>query len=225
MEYKRKRQGKASEQRKIKKIRCKHRRRAEQQRRALPREENTVIASAHERSEGESGERNDGGEHKERRRRFGAVNAVKRRADLIPNLVATVKGYATHESGTLEAVVNARAKATQVTVDPNKLTEESIAKFQSAQGELGNAVGRLLMSVEAYPDLKANQNFLELQAQLEGTENRISTERMKYNETAQSYNTLIRRFPQNIIASIFNFEQKGYFKASEGADTAPKIEF
>ena len=139
-------------------------------------------------------------------------NVYQRRADLIPNLVATVKGYATHESGTLEAVVNARAKATQVTVDPNKLTEESIAKFQSAQGELGNAVGRLLMSVEAYPDLKANQN-------------RISTERMKYNETAQSYNTLIRRFPQNIIASIFNFEQKGYFKASEGADTAPKIEF
>lgn len=152
-------------------------------------------------------------------------NVYQRRADLIPNLVATVKGYATHESETLEAVVNARAKATQVTVDPNKLTEESIAKFQSAQGELGNAVGRLLMSVEAYPDLKANQNFLELQAQLEGTENRISTERMKYNETAQSYNTLIRRFPQNIIASIFNFEQKGYFKASEGADTAPKIEF
>ena len=143
-------------------------------------------------------------------------NVYQRRADLIPNLVATVKGYATHESGTLEAVVNARAKATQVTVDPNKLTEESIAKFQSAQGELGNAVGRLLMSVEAYPDLKANQNFLELQAQLEGTENRISTERMKYNETAQSYNTLIRRFPHlkvQILLRRLNSKSFRYVKA------------
>ena len=152
-------------------------------------------------------------------------NVYQRRSDLIPNLVATVKGYAEHERGTLEAVVEARAKATQITVDPDKLTEESIAKFQSAQGELGSAVGRLLMSVEAYPDLKANQNFLELQAQLEGTENRITTERMKYNESAQSYNTMIRRFPQNIIASIFSFNAKGYFKASEGAENAPKVEF
>lgn len=152
-------------------------------------------------------------------------NVYQRRADLIPNLVATVKGYAEHESSTLEAVVNARAKATQVTVNPDQLTDENIAKFQSAQGELGSAIGRLLVSVEAYPELKANENFLALQSQLEGTENRISTERMKYNETAQSYNTMIRSFPQNILASMFGFETKGYFKASEGAETAPKVEF
>lgn len=152
-------------------------------------------------------------------------NVYQRRADLIPNLVATVKGYAEHESSALEAVVNARAKATQVTVNPDQLTEENIAKFQSAQGELGNAIGRLLVSVEAYPELKANENFLALQSQLEGTENRISTERMKYNETAQAYNTMIRSFPQNILASMFGFETKGYFKASEGAETAPKVEF
>ena len=152
-------------------------------------------------------------------------NVYQRRADLIPNLVATVKGYAEHESSTLEAVVSARAKATQVTVDTDNLSEESISKFQSAQGELGNAVSRLLMSVENYPDLKANQNFLELQAQLEGTENRISTERMKYNEAAQAYNVMIRSFPQNLLASMFNFGSKGYFKAAEGSETAPKVEF
>ncbi len=152
-------------------------------------------------------------------------NVYQRRADLIPNLVATVKGYAEHESGTLEAVVAARAKATQTTVDPSQLTAENIAKFQAAQGELGSALGRLLVTVERYPDLKANQNFLELQAQLEGTENRISTERMKFNETAKSYNTLIRSFPQNIIASIFSFTPKGYFKAAEGSENAPKVEF
>ena len=152
-------------------------------------------------------------------------NVYQRRADLIPNLVATVKGYAEHESGTLEAVVAARAKATQTTVDPSQLTAENIAKFQSAQGELGSALGRLLVTVERYPDLKANQNFLELQAQLEGTENRISTERMKFNETAKSYNTLIRSFPQNILASIFSFTPKGYFKAAEGSENAPKVEF
>lgn len=152
-------------------------------------------------------------------------NVYQRRADLIPNLVATVKGYAEHESGTLEAVVAARAKATQTTVDPSQLTAENIAKFQAAQGELGSALGRLLVTVERYPDLKANQNFLELQAQLEGTENRISTERMKFNETAKSYNTLIRSFPQNILASIFNFTPKGYFKAAEGSENAPKVEF
>lgn len=152
-------------------------------------------------------------------------NVYQRRADLIPNLVATVKGYAEHESGTLEAVVAARAKATQTTVDPSQLTAENIAKFQAAQGELGSALGRLLVTVERYPDLKANQNFLELQAQLEGTENRISTERMKFNETAKSYNTLIRSFPQNILASIFSFTPKGYFKAAEGSETAPKVEF
>lgn len=152
-------------------------------------------------------------------------NVYQRRADLIPNLVATVKGYAEHESGTLEAVVEARAKATQTTVDPSQLTAENIAKFQAAQGELGSALGRLLVTVERYPDLKANQNFLELQAQLEGTENRISTERMKFNETAKSYNTLIRSFPQNILASIFSFTPKGYFKAAEGSENAPKVEF
>lgn len=152
-------------------------------------------------------------------------NVYQRRADLIPNLVATVKGYAEHESGTLEAVVAARAKATQTTVDPSQLTAENIAKFQAAQGELGSALGRLLVTVERYPDLKANQNFLELQAQLEGTENRISTERMKFNEIAKSYNTLIRSFPQNIMASIFSFTPKGYFKAAEGSENAPKIEF
>lgn len=152
-------------------------------------------------------------------------NVYQRRADLIPNLVATVKGYAEHESGTLEAVVAARAKATQTTVDPSQLTAENIAKFQAAQGELGSALGRLLVTVERYPDLKANQNFLELQAQLEGTENRISTERMKFNETAKSYNTLIRSFPQNIMASIFSFTPKGYFNAAEGSENAPKVEF
>lgn len=152
-------------------------------------------------------------------------NVYQRRADLIPNLVATVKGYAEHESSTLEAVVAARAKATQTTVDPSQLTAENIAKFQAAQGELGSALGRLLVTVERYPDLKANQNFLELQAQLEGTENRISTERMKFNETAKSYNTLIRSFPQNIMASIFSFTPKGYFKAAEGSENAPKVEF
>ena len=152
-------------------------------------------------------------------------NVYQRRADLIPNLVATVKGYASHESSTLEAVIEARAKATQVTVDPDKLTEENIAAFQSAQGELGNAIGRLLVSVEQYPDLKANQIFLELQAQLEGTENRITVERQKFNDTAKAYNTQVRSFPANIIASMFNFEQKGYFKAAEGAQTAPKVEF
>lgn len=152
-------------------------------------------------------------------------NVYQRRADLIPNLVATVKGYASHESSTLEAIIEARAKATQVTVDPDKLTEENIAAFQSAQSELGNAIGRLLVSVEQYPDLKANQNFLELQAQLEGTENRITVERQKFNDTAKAYNTQVRSFPANIIASMFNFEQKGYFKAAEGAQTAPKVEF
>ena len=152
-------------------------------------------------------------------------NVYQRRADLIPNLVATVKGYAEHESSTLENVISARAKATQVTVDPSNLTEEALAKFNEAQGELSSALGRLLLIQENYPDLKANQQFMELQAQLEGTENRIATERMKFNEAARSYNTLIRRFPDNIIASMFDFEKKGYFEAQEGAETAPKVEF
>ncbi len=152
-------------------------------------------------------------------------NVYQRRADLIPNLVATVKGYAEHESATLENVTAARAKATQVTVNPEDLTEEAIASFNEAQGELSSAIGRLLMITENYPDLKANQNFLDLQAQLEGTENRITTERMKFNETAKQFNTEIRKFPDNIVASIFGFEKKGYFEAQAGAETAPKVEF
>ena len=152
-------------------------------------------------------------------------NVYQRRADLIPNHVATVKGYAQHESETLENVVAARAKATQTLVDPSDLSEEAIARFNEAQGELSSALGRLLMIQENYPDLKANQNFSELQAQLEGTENRIATERMKFNETARAYNTLIRKFPDNIIASMFGFEKKGYFEAQAGAETAPKVEF
>lgn len=152
-------------------------------------------------------------------------NVYQRRADLIPNLVATVKGYAEHEASTLEGVVAARAKATQVTVDPENLTEESIARFNEAQGELSTALGRLLMITENYPELKANENFRDLQAQLEGTENRIATERMKFNETAKGYNTMVRSFPNNIIASMFGFEKKGYFEARQGADVAPVVEF
>ncbi len=152
-------------------------------------------------------------------------NVYQRRADLIPNLVATVKGYAEHESATLENVVSARARATQVTVDPANLTPEAIAQFNEAQGELSSALGRLLLIQENYPDLKASQQFSELQAQLEGTENRISTERMKFNEAAKAYNTMIRKFPDNILASMFGFEKKGYFEAQAGAETAPKVEF
>lgn len=152
-------------------------------------------------------------------------NVYQRRADLIPNLVATVKGYAAHESQTLENVISARSKATQITVDPADLTEEALSKFNAAQGELSNALGRLLMLTENYPDLKASQQFSDLQAQLEGTENRIATERMKFNDTAKAYNTLIRKFPDNIIASMFGFEKKGYFEAQAGAETAPKVEF
>ena len=152
-------------------------------------------------------------------------NVYQRRADLIPNLVATVKGYAEHESETLESVVEARAKATQVTVDPANLTPEAIAQFNEAQGALSTALGRLLLIQENYPDLKANQNFLDLQAQLEGTENRITTERMKFNDAVKSFNTGIRRFPDNIVASVFGFEKKGYFEAKAGADVAPVVEF
>ncbi len=152
-------------------------------------------------------------------------NVYQRRADLVPNLVATVKGYAAHEKETLEGVVNARSKATQMSIDPTKLDEESLKKFQSAQGELGNAIGRLLMITENYPDLKANENFKELQAQLEGTENRITVERQKFNESAKEYNTQIRHFPANIIAGMFGFDRKPYFEAKDGADEAPKVEF
>lgn len=152
-------------------------------------------------------------------------NVYQRRSDLIPNLVATVKGYAQHESGTLEAVVSARSKAVSVTVSPEDLSEESIAKYQQAQGELSTAIGRLLGIVENYPDLKANDNFLQLQAQLEGSENRIAVERKKYNDTARAYNTKVRSFPANIIASLFHFRTKGYFEADQGAQAAPKVEF
>ena len=151
-------------------------------------------------------------------------NVYQRRADLIPNLVSTVKGYAAHESETLESVVAARAKATQVTVDASSLTSESVAKFNDAQGELSTALGRLLLIQENYPDLKANENFRDLQAQLEGTENRIATERMKFNQAVKDYNTSIRRFPNNIFASVFGFEKKGYFEAQAGAEAAPKVE-
>ena len=152
-------------------------------------------------------------------------NVYQRRADLIPNLVATVKGYAEHESSTLENVVAARARATQMRIDPENLSAEDLAKFNEAQGELSTALGRLLLIQENYPDLKANQQFSELQAQLEGTENRIATERMKFNDAAKAYNTLIRKFPDNIIASLFGFEKKGYFEAQAGAEVAPKVEF
>ena len=152
-------------------------------------------------------------------------NAYQRRLDLIPNLVKTVQGAADYEKGTLTEVIEARAKATSVQVDPSNLTEESLAKFQAAQDQLSSALSRLMVVVERYPELKANQNFLELQAQLEGTENRIAVERGKFNETVNDYNSYIRRFPNNIIAGIFNFDKKGYFKAAEGADKAPDVEF
>lgn len=152
-------------------------------------------------------------------------NQYQRRMDLIPNLVAVVKGYATHEKETLEGVIEARAKATQITVNADDLTEEQLAKFQAAQGELSQALGRLMAVAEAYPDLKANENFRDLQTQLEGTENRIAVARNTFNEQARVYNTLIRKFPNNIVASIFGFKKKPYFEADEEAKHAPKVEF
>lgn len=152
-------------------------------------------------------------------------NQYQRRMDLIPNLVNTVKGYASHERQTLEGVVNARAQATQTVIDPSNLNEQTLKQFQSAQGELTNALSRLMIILERYPDLKANQNFLELQAQLEGTENRISVERKRFNEAARSYNTYIRSFPRNILAGMFGFQPKPYFTADAGAEKAPKVEF
>ena len=149
----------------------------------------------------------------------------QRRADLIPNLVNTVKGYASHEKGTLEGVVEARSKATQIKVDANDLTPAKLAEYQKAQGAVSSALGKLLAITENYPDLKANQNFLELQAQLEGTENRINVARKNFNDAAQNYNTTIRRFPKNILAGMFGFDKKAYFEAEEGTEKAPKVEF
>lgn len=152
-------------------------------------------------------------------------NQYQRRTDLIPNLVNTVKGYAKHEQGTLEGVVTARSKATQITIDPDKLTPEKLQAYQKAQGDVTTALGKLLAITENYPDLKANQNFLELQAQLEGTENRIAVERGRFNELAKEYNAYIRKFPRNIFAGMFGFEKKPYFEAEAGAEKAPKVEF
>ena len=149
----------------------------------------------------------------------------QRRSDLIPNLVSTVKGYATHESSTLEGVVAARAKATQITIDPKNLTSEKLQEYQAAQGQVSSALGKLLMITENYPNLKANQNFLELQAQLEGTENRISVERNRFNDVAKSYDVTILRFPKSILAALFGFEKKPYFEAEKGSEKAPTVKF
>lgn len=152
-------------------------------------------------------------------------NVYQRRADLIPNLVNTVKGYAAHERETFEAVINARAKATQVTVDPSKLDAAALQNFQEAQSGLSSALGRLMVVMERYPDLKANENFRDLQAQLEGTENRIAVERRKFNETAREFNTYIRKFPQTLFSNLFGFEKKAYFEAEKGAERAPEVQF
>ena len=151
--------------------------------------------------------------------------AYQRRADLIPQLVNTVKGYANHEKTTLDAVVSARTKATQMTVDVGELTEENIQKYQEAQGEVVAAIGRLLAITESYPELKANENFSELQAQLEGTENRINEVRKNYNASVKEYNVSVRKFPNNILAGMFGFERKAEFKAEEGASKAPEVNF
>lgn len=149
----------------------------------------------------------------------------QRRADLTPNLVSTVKGYAKHESETLENVMAARAKATQVTINSDNLTPEKLKQYQAAQGELSQALGRLMAVSENYPNLKANENFSELQAQLEGTENRINESRQIYNSAVQTYNVSVRRFPANIVAGMFGFDKKNQFEAEAGAEKAPKVEF
>ena len=152
-------------------------------------------------------------------------SVYQRRADLIPNLVATVKGYAEHEESTLQAVTDARTRATSITIDPATATPEQMEAWMAAQDEVSGALGRLLAVAESYPDLKANQNFLQLQAQLEGTENRISVERQKYNEAVKEYNVMVRRFPNNIIASMFGFDAKSMFEAQVGAEVAPVVAF
>jgi LemA protein len=153
-------------------------------------------------------------------------NVYQRRADLIPNLVATVKGVANFEKETYTAVTEARSRVGQIRVTPEMLNDpNAFAQFQKAQGELGSALSRLLVVAENYPQLKANQNFLELQSQLEGTENRIAVERRRYNEVAQGYNTMLRRFPRNIAARVFGFKEKAYFAAAEGAEKAPEVKF
>ena len=152
-------------------------------------------------------------------------NVYQRRADLIPNLVNTVKGYASHEKETLEGVIEARSKATSVNIDANNMTPQMFQQFQQAQDGLSQALSKLMVVVERYPDLKANQNFLDLQAQLEGTENRIAVERKKFNDSTRAYNTLIKRFPKNLMANMFGFDTKPYFQAQEGADTAPEVQF
>ncbi len=149
----------------------------------------------------------------------------QRRADLIPNLVNTVKGYAAHEQQTLTDVIAARSQAMSVRIDPTNMTAETMAQYQSAQGAVGSALGRLLAISESYPDLKANQNFVELQAQLEGTENRIAVARGDFNTLTRQFNTQIRTFPANIMANLFGFETKPYFEANSGAATAPSVEF
>lgn len=149
----------------------------------------------------------------------------QRRTDLIPNLVSTVKGYATHEKSTLEAVMQARSQATQMKIDPANCTPEQLAAYQKAQGDVTTALGKLLAITENYPQLKANENFMELQSQLEGTENRITVARRDFNAAAKEYNTVIRKFPKNIIASIGGFEKHNYFEAEAGAEKAPKVEF
>ncbi|WP_419800814.1 LemA family protein [Mucilaginibacter sp.] len=157
---------------------------------------------------------------------WGAVQSqYQRRSDLIPNLVNTVKGAANFEKSTLTAVIEARAKATSIQVDPSKLTPESIQQFQAAQGQLGSALGKLLAVSEAYPDLKANANFQSLQTQLEGTENRINVSRLDFNTAVQDYNSTVRSFPANLTAKMFGFSEKGYFAAEAGADKAPKVSF
>ncbi|GGM75409.1 LemA family protein [Dyadobacter sp. CY261] len=155
----------------------------------------------------------------------GVESQYQRRADLIPNLVNTVKGAADFEKSTLTAVIEARSKATQTTISADQLTPENIAKFQAAQDQLSGSLSRLLVSVEQYPNLKANQNFLELQAQLEGTENRISVERGKFNTVVKDYNQEVRTFPTNLFAGVFGFAQKGYFTAAPGSDKAPTVQF